>query len=96
LSAPAQVLPDPKERDDFVRKHSIKDLFYPDLRFKDLCEREGIPVLVLAPELQRYAEQNKVFLHGFGTNMGTGHWNEMGHRIAGEMMSNWLCHRLNS
>lgn len=94
LSAPAQVLPDPNEREEFMRKHSIKDLFYPDLRFRDLCEREGIPVLVLAPELQHYAEQNKVFLHGFDSTIGSGHWNEMGHRIAGEMMSNWLCQRL--
>jgi len=31
--------------------------------------------LTLAPELQEFAERNHVFLHGFGENIGNGHWN---------------------
>jgi hypothetical protein len=91
LSAPAQVLPDPNRRAEFMKQHDVKDLFYPDLRIRDLCEREGIPILMLGPDLQRYAEQNKVFLHGFGENLGRGHWNETGHQVGGEMMAARLC-----
>jgi len=94
LSSSMQVHPDPKVRDDFVRREGITDLFYPDRRLKNWCDREGIHVLVLAPGLQSYAEQNKVFLHGFDQNLGGGHWNELGHRLAGEMIAHWLCDKM--
>jgi hypothetical protein len=66
-------------------------LFYPDNRIKELCLRERIPVLTLAPELQEFAELNKVSLHGFGSNLGNGHWNVLGHRVAGELIAKKLC-----
>ena len=94
LSNPAQVNPDPKFRADFMQQDGRNDLFYPDRRVQNLCERQGIPILVLAPVLREYAEKNQVFLHGFGENMGGGHWNEQGHRVAGELIANWLCTRL--
>jgi len=40
--------------------------------------RERIPVITLAPELQNYAEQNNVLLRGFGSYLGSGHWNAVG------------------
>jgi hypothetical protein len=94
LSDPHQVHPDPGVRQEFMRNGGIDDLFYPDRRIKSLCQRENIPVLVLGPALQSYAEQNKVFLHGFGRQLGNGHWNELGHRVGGETIGNWLCDRL--
>ena len=92
LSGGLQVHPDPNVRQEMAKRGV--SVLYPDLRVKDLCERESIPVLVLAPALQLYAEQNKAFLHGFDKNLGGGHWNELGHRIAGEMMADWLCREL--
>jgi hypothetical protein len=74
-----------------MERLGVHDLFYPDLRIKALGDREGFPVLNLAPLLQAYAEQHKVFLHGFGTNMGSGHWNAEGHRLAGEAIAHKLC-----
>jgi hypothetical protein len=56
-----------------------------------LCDREKIPVVVLAPLLRDYADQNKSFLHGFGANIGNGHWNQLGHRVAAELLSEKLC-----
>jgi len=47
--------------------------------------RERLPVITLAPELQNYAEQNNVLLRGFGSCLGSGHWNAAGHRIGGEL-----------
>jgi hypothetical protein len=91
LSNGIQVHPDPQTRRAFMQRVGAADLFYPDARIKALGEREQITVLTLAPALQSYAEQQKVFLHGFDRNIGNGHWNILGHRIAGEMIAQKIC-----
>jgi hypothetical protein len=90
LSNGPQVLPDPKARLAFMSRLGINDLFYPDNRIRALCVRENIPVITLAPELQAYAEKSDAFLHGFGSNVGNGHWNAAGHRVAGELIAEKL------
>jgi hypothetical protein len=91
LSNGPQVLPEPAAREQFESRFGITDLFYPDNRIKTLGAREGIPVITLAPDLQAFAQQNKVFLHGFGENIGNGHWNVAGNRVAGELIAKKLC-----
>jgi hypothetical protein len=91
LSNDPQVIPKPDAKRAFMKRFGITDLFYPDNRIRSLCEREGIPVITLAPELQAYAEQNNILLHGFGSHLGSGHWNAAGHRIAGELLARKLC-----
>lgn len=91
LSNGPQVHPDPKVREEFKRSLGIVDLFYPDNRIKALCMHEQIPVVTLAPELQVFAEHNKVSLHGFGNNLGNGHWNSPGNRVAGELIAKKIC-----
>ena len=91
LSNGIQVLPDPHVRVAFEKRLGITDIFYPDNRIKSACTREGIPVMTLAPELREFATTNKTFLHGFGENIGNGHWNQAGHRIAGELLAKKLC-----
>jgi hypothetical protein len=86
-----QVFPDAAARQRFAQKLGVPDLFYPERRFHALGEREGFPVYNLAPELQLYADEHKAFLHGFGQDLGNGHWNEEGHRVAGEMLAQKLC-----
>lgn len=91
LSNGIQVYPDPNVRQMFMKRVGVSDLFYPDNRLKQLAKRENIPIITLAPLLQGYAEQNEVFLHGFGSNLGNGHWNQLGHRVAGEAIARELC-----
>jgi hypothetical protein len=91
LSNAPQVAPNSKLRQDFLKRIGATDLFYPDYRIKALAERENIPAIILAPELQAYAEQENVFLHGFEPNIGNGHWNARGHRVAGELIAKKLC-----
>lgn len=92
LSNPIQVYPDPEVREQFMAREGIHDLFYPDHRIQAFCERSGIHVLTLAPDLQAFADQHHAFLHGFtNTIMGTGHWNVEGHRLAGERIARALC-----
>ncbi len=91
LSNGIQVFPDPSARAAFARRVGAADLFYAERRFKSLGEREGFPVYNLAPDLQEYADRTGVFLHGFGAQRGNGHWNEDGHRVAGELLTQRLC-----
>ena len=91
LSNGPQVLPNPESRDAFKKRFGLNDLFYPDDRIKALGAREGIPVITLAPELQEFAQRNHVFLHGFGENIGNGHWNATGQRVAGELIAKKMC-----
>lgn len=91
LSNSPQVLPNPLAREQFKKRLGITDLFYPDNRIRSLGARAGIPVVTLAPELEQFAERNNVFLHGFGANLGNGHWNATGHRVAGELIAKKIC-----
>ncbi len=91
LSNGIQVYPDPSAREAFAQRVGAADLFYAERRFANIGEREGFPVYNLAPDLQAYADETKIFLHGFGAQRGNGHWNEDGHRVAGEMLTRRLC-----
>jgi hypothetical protein len=83
-----QDYPDGEVRRRFMQSVGTDDLFYPDHRIKVLGEREGIEVLNLAPTLQEYADRNKTFLHGTD---GFGHWNVLGHHLAGDLIAERLC-----
>jgi hypothetical protein len=91
LSNGIQVVPNPQVRETFEKRMGITDIFYPDNRIKSVATREGIPVITLAPELQKVAIANNVFLHGFDANIGNGHWNQAGHRAAGELLAKKFC-----
>ena len=46
----------------------------------------------MAPRFTAYADEHKAFLHGFpNTAPATGHWNEQGHRLAGEILAQEMC-----
>jgi hypothetical protein len=91
LSNGIQVHPDARARQSFIERVGATNLFYPDERIRALGEHEGIAVLTLAPALQAYAEQHKVFLHGFDKNIGNGHWNIEGHALAGRLIAQKIC-----
>jgi hypothetical protein len=92
LSTPMQDQPDAALRDRFQKRLAVADLFYPGRRLKALGDRDGFPVLDLAPITQAYAQQHHAYLHGFAnTHLGEGHWNAEGHRVAGEAIARWMC-----
>jgi len=95
LSNGVQVLPDKESRKRFMDKFGIDDLFYPDNRIARFAEKNGIPVITLAPDLQQWAENNDTCVHGFqNASPCGGHWNENGHRVAGELIAGHLCKML--
>ncbi len=91
VTADIQVYPDPAVRKALMDRLGVTDLFYPDRRLQSMAERDGIAFVDLAVPMQIYADQNKVFLHGFGKEIGNGHWNDNGHKLAGDLISDKLC-----
>ncbi|MGA2696994.1 MAG: hypothetical protein ABSE92_13100, partial [Terriglobales bacterium] len=90
LSSSIQVDPDATAREQLEKRLGVANLFYPDERVQQVSEHDGIPVLTLAPEFQKYAQEHNVQLHGFhGSRQG--HWNEAGHQLGGEMMAQRVC-----
>jgi hypothetical protein len=98
LSNDIQVNPDVSVRQKLATYPGVEDIFYPDHRVEKFCQSHGIPVLLLGPPFQEYASQHQVFLHGFRTlfrnDLGSGHWNKNGHRLAGQLLAKWLCSQL--
>ena len=103
LSGGIQVHPDAKRSAEAAAKYGVADLFYADDRLHAFAVQRKIEVLSLARPLAEYAQRKKTFLHGFpgttrrlGMNMnvlGSGHWNEEGHRAAGELIAGYLCRK---
>jgi hypothetical protein len=87
-----QANPDPKVRNRFARDLGASDLLYPENRLRALAAKENLDVLLLTPPFQSFAEKNRIYLHGFSnTRLGSGHLNEDGHRLAGELISDHIC-----
>jgi lysophospholipase L1-like esterase len=90
LSNGIQVHPDLEKRETLRRRLNVNDLYYPDRRLADFGSRESVPVLNLAPWMAKEAEERHVFFHGFHDHLGQGHWNQEGHRFAGELIASWI------
>jgi hypothetical protein len=92
LTTGLQVYPDRQKREEMMRQLDISDIFYPDKKIQALGEKENFEVLSLATPFQQYADQRHVFLHGFtNTALGSGHWNEAGHALAGNLIAREFC-----
>jgi hypothetical protein len=90
ITSDIQVYPDPAVRQAMMKQVGVNDLFYPDRRLRALADARGIAFLDLAEPMQAAADRDKVFFHGFGKEVGNGHWNEAGHKFAGELMAGKL------
>ncbi len=94
VSSGPQVGPDQAARRLLERRLGVSDLFYAEDRIRALGENR-FEVLALAPLFQAYAEEHRIFLHGFqNSNLGLGHWNLAGHHLAGQLIAQKLCKQL--
>ena len=92
LPGPVQVYPNKVVRHDFAKALDVETLDYPDRHLAALSRNARIPLINLHKPLRAYADRNSTYLHGFeNTQPGTGHWNETGHRLAGETIAESLC-----
>ena len=94
LGDPIQNDLDLQRRELYAQEVGGDDLLYTERRLTALGERSGFPVITLQPRMQQRADREAVYLHGFAnTVMGTGHWNETGHRFAAEIIARDLMER---
>ena len=92
LSMGIQVHPDPEVRARFQKFLGVDHLFYPDRRIRELGDREGFPVINLAPGMQLASTFYGLWLHGFDNSRpGIGHWNQAGHAMAAGQIADTLC-----
>ena len=94
LTRGIQVTPDTARKARFLQQIGVEDLYYPERRLAAFGEREGVPVLNLAPSMAREAEARHVYFHEDHGTPGVGHWNEAGHEAAGVRIATWLAGKL--
>lgn len=89
-----QVSPNPVTRQQFCHQMGLANLSYSDLRIQALATTEQIPLIMLAPAVAAYTEEHNVFVNG-GVLLppGAGHFNVLGHRLAGNLIATELCSR---
>jgi hypothetical protein len=92
-SAGIQVNPDAATRQKFMERLGVNSLYYPDDRIRSLGQGAGFDVLNLAESLHDYANNNRTFVQGSSETGGRGHWNEIGHRLAGELIVKEICRK---
>jgi hypothetical protein len=87
-----QVHPDVALRESLQAKYGVPDLAYPDRRVASFARRNGMLAIMLAPEMQALAVATGSYLYGFENSvLGFGHWNQLGHRTAAEIIARRLC-----
>lgn len=92
LSSAGAVYPDTALRKRYARTLGVEDLFYPERRILRLATAHGFDAIALGPEMQRYADASRTYLHGFANStIGFGHWNEAGHALAATLIARHLC-----
>jgi hypothetical protein len=92
LATRPQVMPDPAKHAELLRELDVKNFSYADDRIDEFAALHSIPITNLAPALSSYAQSNQAYLNGFRpSNLGAGHWNETGHRVAAETIAADLC-----
>jgi hypothetical protein len=95
LSNGIQVDPDPVVRQAYAKSLGVNDLLIPDRRIASVGLENSFMVILLAPVLQDAAQNSKTYMHGFeNATMGEGHWNQNGHREAGQYLAKILCNSL--
>lgn len=95
LSNAVQVHPDPDIRSQMLQQEGTDDLLYADRRVISVAAETGAATLMTVPTLREWAETSGECVHGFDNALACGgHWNENGHRIAGELLAETICEDL--
>ena len=86
-----QVHPDVATREAFRERLGVASLYESDERLASMATAKSIHSLMLAPMLAQYSATHHVALHGFfNTKFNDGHWNELGHEVAGRAIAHEL------
>jgi hypothetical protein len=92
LTSGIQVHPEPAVRSEFAESLSVRELNYPERRLAKYAAREGPPFLALLYPFLDHVERTGEYLHGFeNAELGSGHWNQRGHQLGGELIADRIC-----
>lgn len=82
------IVPDSYQIED-AESECVKgaDLRKPNRFIRETAEARGIPVFDLTDAFEREHSLTGDYMYGFGKNLGTGHWNEKGHRLAAQTIA---------
>ena len=90
-----QIDPDLSRRQAFRKQLGMDTLYYPNTRLRNFADQNCIPLLSLYGPLGDYAARNRVRVNGFrNTAPGDGHWNEIGHHVMADAMTEYVCGRI--
>lgn len=93
VTNPSQI--DPVQRRNLQERLGVDTVDYPEQRFMKYGEQLQVPVVPLVYAFQEYVDEHQVYLHGFPNyRMGAGHWNEKGHDLAAQLVSEKVCAHL--
>lgn len=91
LNSGQQVSPDPEVIGTLAATLGSSDLDYPDRRLREFADHSDFALITLTPPMRLRAQREQIYFHGFpNTRPGEGHWNERGHRAAGELIAEEL------
>lgn len=85
----AAVHPSQEMRERYAAELQMPDFLYAERRLAGFAAKHGIAFLPLTAGMERLTAGKA--LHGFGDNLGFGHWNEDGHAAAAQLMGEFLC-----
>jgi hypothetical protein len=86
------VHPDVAERQRLQAQHGVAHLTYPDQRVVSFARQHGMHGIMLEPQMQAVAAATRSHLYGYeNQRLGWGHWNELGHRTAADIIAEALC-----
>ena len=90
-----QVHPDTDYREEFLREAGGGDLLYWNRRLGRLADKKAISYMDLVKPFQAFSEASGSCLHGFENSVPCGgHWNALGHRLAGENVADAICQQV--
>ena len=90
IASAAQVHPDRATGDMFGQSMRDIDIFYPDKLVSRFLARGKVMVVTLGPTMRKMAEEKEIYFHGAGDRIGQGHWNDLGHQVAGQILAQSL------
>jgi len=86
--------------EDYVGKvaksNNISNIFYPEDRLENFGKQNNIPIISISRYMSDFNWSKKIGVtkfHGFKSSdsLGTGHWNENGHKFTGEIVGEKIC-----
>ena len=81
---------------EMAKKNNISNIFYPEDRLENFGKQNNIPIISISRYMSdlNWSKNNEITkFHGFNSSdsLGTGHWNENGHKFAGEIIGKKIC-----